>query len=522
MEVKNEKSNTQIDNHKPMIDYMPKGMRTKILLKLLKHSMSELQRDHRLARAVILSMIQNNCFDDDGGVEALRYVLMTFISEYIQCCNGRCHLDYMINRTNDDDPRPSHYCSDYGRSIKIIRLVIANGIELMSKEHSTVLVSFVHYLYDQCGWKEDESMVDLIGYDDDESIQHFDKPIRLLHQIIAGIGMKAFEDRNRLKTLLRWKYSTSTSADPSLLKQIDSIAKSHQLSMEALNRIAKTTLIRIPHDSITETIGSSLVRCFVLNSMDRFQHSLFRRQYGYNNRERSTNPLYVIPFDKDNFEFMTKENRYADSINNEFTMKKRRLNDIKEDFLDSCCLDEIEQDPIIQTIFLSGPSQEVQNIVKALFLSQIVDPQYSCGYGDFLVWCRLPVHIHDPMLYEHLANFPDYDDEVDFDDNGEEDITRRQLEFYDEEQNLLRGGKLQARYDFSLLLLKRVWAAPWNPKNHASFQTQFRDAVWTLLLCAHRYHLGSDIPLHVCSYLSRHWWPDDRIRMKTSQIFNDN
>jgi hypothetical protein len=94
----------------PLIETLPKGQRTKILLKLLKHSTSELQRDHRLGRAVLLAMIEYKCFDGEEGVEAFRYFMVTIQSEFIHDCDGACQ-----DREEDDDDSDTgvnHVCTD--------------------------------------------------------------------------------------------------------------------------------------------------------------------------------------------------------------------------------------------------------------------------------------------------------------------------------------------------------------------------------------------------------------------------
>lgn len=496
-----------------MIDEMPKGWRTKVLLKLLKHSMSELQRDHRLTRAVVLSMIDFSSFEGEGGVEAMRFFFITYLSEYIYDCDTNCHDRFLDEQEEDDemsDTGPSHYCKDYMNLQTTIELTIGHGIKLMTQEHANLLVGFVHHLYDSCGWEEKEHMKELIGYESDDTIRHGDKPLKLLFGIINGLGIKAYIDRCRLKTLLRWKYSTAGCDDPELSKEIYAIAQSHLLSVDALVSIGKTSLIRVPADSLTEFTTSRLVRNLVISSIDLIPHSDFTKSHVLTHHSLQSR------FIGHNFtgrnELLTNENRYSESINNAFAIRKRRLLDIKKSFLDSCSTDKLEDDDIIQKIFLSPPSKELQNVVRGLFLSQLVETDYSgCGYGDFLVWCRLPIHIYEPMLYEHIVNYPSNNNDSSDSDDDEFWNQDKRIPYFDEDGNQLSGVRLKAQYDFSLLLLKKVWAEPWKPQNHSSFQPSFREAVWALLLCAHRYHLGSDVPQLVCSFLSRNWWPDDRV-----------
>ena len=508
-----------------------KGLRTKVLLKLLKHSMSEIQRDHGLAQGVILSMIDNECFigDDDAGVEAMRYFLTTFLSEYIYNCDGECHERYIFNRNeidrdmndihNDDDddsknPKPTHYCNDYTHLLSKIKLTISDGIKYLTPGHSNMIVGFVVHLFNVAGWNEVDEMTDLMGYDDDDSILHNDKPHNFIFMLINGVGVKAYEDRFRLKTLLKWKFqsppsSSSLSTLKALEEEIQAVKESHLIAVNTLVEIGKVALMRLPADTVTERIGSRIVRFLVLSSIDLIPHERFHRSDCIPKHDVFIGDLFGEGIN----ESITNYNRYVDCMH-AFKMKKRRLHDITRTFLDFVDVAEIESDELISEVFLSPPSMELQNVVRALFLSQLVDVDYSgCGYGDFLVWCRLPIDIYEPMLYEHIVNYPsNYRDEGSDDDSDDSDEEDSKLKYYDDEGMRLQGGYLKARYDFSLLLLKQAWAEPWSFKNHSSYQPAFRDAVWTMLLCAHRYGMSSDIPNTICSYLSRSFWKDDRIR----------
>lgn len=104
----------------PCMESLPKGLRTKILLKLLKHSLSELQRDHRLARAVLLAMIEYKCFDGEQGVDAFRYFLMTIASEFIHGCDEECLERENEDDDEDDDVGLNHICPDVSRCLFFI------------------------------------------------------------------------------------------------------------------------------------------------------------------------------------------------------------------------------------------------------------------------------------------------------------------------------------------------------------------------------------------------------------------
>lgn len=120
----------------PLLETLPKGQRTKVLLKLLKHATSELQRDHRLARAILLTMIEYKCLDGEGGVEAFRYFLCTIQSEFIFDCDEAC-LDREEEEDVDVDDEShigvNHVCTD----VSIYLLVHHYAFSFM--RHSIVL-----------------------------------------------------------------------------------------------------------------------------------------------------------------------------------------------------------------------------------------------------------------------------------------------------------------------------------------------------------------------------------------------
>jgi len=95
----------------PLLETLPKGQRTKVLLKLLKHATSELQHDHRLARAILLTMIEYKCLDGEEGVEAFRYFLCTIQSEFIYDCDEACH-DREEDLDDESHIGVNHVCTD--------------------------------------------------------------------------------------------------------------------------------------------------------------------------------------------------------------------------------------------------------------------------------------------------------------------------------------------------------------------------------------------------------------------------
>lgn len=105
-----------------------------VLLQVLKHAMSDLQHDLRLARAVLLLIADSRLIDDDcstpqtetsRGLETLRRLLTVISSEYIHC-DGLCHERYFenggVNRGAPDgeiDDQASHNNEQDHESIEL-------------------------------------------------------------------------------------------------------------------------------------------------------------------------------------------------------------------------------------------------------------------------------------------------------------------------------------------------------------------------------------------------------------------
>jgi MYND finger len=79
-----------------------------------------------------------------------------------------------------------------------------------------------------------------------------------------------------------------------------------------------------------------------------------------------------------------------------------------------------------------------------------------------------------------------------------------------QDDHVLSNGEINARYDFTLLLLQRAWQAPWSPASHASFQPGFRDAVKAVALCTHSLGFPHETMMTICSFFNREWWDDSR------------
>jgi hypothetical protein len=113
-----------------------------ILLKVLKHALSDLQRELRLAQAVVLliadwklcddtkgracegtEVASNHGTDAIDGVDCLRRLLLIISSEYFSSCGGYCHEQYIANGAMSEEDSPNHYCSDVSHEATVCCLI---------------------------------------------------------------------------------------------------------------------------------------------------------------------------------------------------------------------------------------------------------------------------------------------------------------------------------------------------------------------------------------------------------------
>jgi len=488
------------------------GLRTKILLKLLKHSLSNLQRDHRLARAVLYSMIEFRCFDfgqdSKSGVDTLRYFLAVVHSESIRTCMAECHdpflnddenrdedgsdlesVDESFNESKDEVLRPDHYCQDWQEFESMIMTIFGFGIDFITNEHANVISAFAIQQYEAIGFIELDGGDELLGcWHDDFDVEY----LNLVTHIVIGVGVHAHTMRYRMKKMLQKAYSkTGGDNTPDVQAELKKLSSSYRNCMRILVDIGEQSLRRLPANEQTANLGGYIVCALVTMLSDEIPLSLNKLTpvSDYAGNQCKTKPLLINPM------------RYSDLITNASNQQSLRLEEVRKIVLTDCVVDS-ENDEIVRDVFLSPPPKDVQDVVRGLFLRQLVDTNISgCGYGDFLAWHRLSASPLDSMIYEHAMQFPE-----------DEDQQREGGWGLDEEETESHGGKkLVARYDFTVLMLNRAWNLPWSPSSNASFQLPFRQAIKTLALCTYRYGIPSAILVGLFEFIPRQWWPDDRI-----------
>ncbi|KAL3795637.1 hypothetical protein HJC23_002044 [Cyclotella cryptica] len=570
-----------------------------VLLRVLKHAMSDLQRDFRLARGVLL-LIADWCLCDDAynvrdssvnsrckaaeessettgeGIETLRRLLTIISSEYVHCA-GFCHEWYMENggdmhaaemnanqhhaarnahgdesidleETSDEDSdewdtsynaplndsraldSPTHYCYDWFQVLGSLSTVLAYGIPFMTQQHTSVICAFVlreiDYVIgvsdtDRPNKKEDtdngkgdaasektslnsrykgylKQNLFLLNNSDSDTRraaagqnEGWHRPsensgrqihINLLIAIVNGLRRHAIADRLRLERAFHNLNAVSDGStgdhDLGSSTLIERATASFNNCIEAIVDIGERVLLTLPTNSQTSLLGGLIVRAFLEAHIESEVLDTIGDDQLYLARDGNSHLRSII-----------EPLRYADAISN------ASVNPVW-DPSHSAKYDDKNVASVSQLI--GQPSQDVQDLVKGLFVRNLVDLRISgLGYGDFRVW--LPSYSQplapEPLLFHFSSNFP-----------------HLPLHWVrDEEGNDLDDAGISSRYDFTLLLFLREWNRPWSPKSHLSFSHPFRSAVRQLALCAHRFGVPSDIVALVNSFLPRSWWPDDRL-----------
>ena len=151
--------------------------RAMVLTKIVKHALSDLQKDHRLAQASVMLMAELRLFDDDNdaegntdgydaneggnnnGADTLARLLAIIASEYVYQCDWRCHERYVdaylqgggdevLEEDDDAVNPPTHFCSDWKGMVRTISTCISNGITFVTEAHAETIAGFILLEYD--------------------------------------------------------------------------------------------------------------------------------------------------------------------------------------------------------------------------------------------------------------------------------------------------------------------------------------------------------------------------------------
>jgi len=489
--------------------------RADILFNLLRHAMSDLQKDHRLASAILARMAKWKLLQS---VQYLRKVLSIIVAER-KVCNGQCYLD-------EDVDEPDHDCDQWKFFESIIPGMLSTGIEYFTLAHALTIAGIVQLYFDELNpaaaqleastveeavnpklkslkggddkrrtmlkqklylskHTYDDERSESDSDEDDEGISEYEER-DWIDEIVLGLGHHAVLSRRRITLCLdRLQNRTSIMCDSDVLAlEMEKSINSFYNCGKCLVYIGEASLRRLPNNPRVVGFCSRLVLCltqlFLEPNLDFYYYSRVYLRAGKS---------------------LIDPNRYADSIL-KATKNYRERHFPATSFLDEKCeYDRVTREVIENSVsFLRAPPhKDIQDLVWCMFTKDFVNTTSSrCGYGDIQTWWEIPVSPLDPLLFFYTCNVPEKELNAawEIDERGQE----------------LWHNELCARYDLSLVLLLCAWQAPWSIERHHSFQKPFRDAVRTLFLCANRIRMPTDIVSQICKYLRRDWWPDDRVQ----------
>ena len=493
----------------------------RLLLKLLRHALSEIQRDYKLAACVLSVMIRLRYPSD---VSVFRKILAIMDSEYC----------FPSDRNAEDfDEFHGALCFH----------IIHTGIINYTPEFDHCLSAFIRATFLQefpTLLPNDQSEESVIGKRKKllvravvaRQAEEFGErdvrntegkgqiPIRFVETLIRSLGARGFLER-----VFQFDHlDTTVGNDPPERKVLFRKGlESYENIVRTLVNIAHSVIQILPEGEryygIASEVVLSLCRCMrkeehfesFLGGIDKYSAYqtvgyISMEEHGKGGTER------LLPL------------RYAECITNStLNMMEKRLHRLQNKLQPQDSM-EFTRYAFLE-IFHGRPKQDVLDAVRGLFLRNLVDIRVSAvGYGDFLVLCDYEITPLDPMLDWYVSGlaslsywddgsssvffcftrlrteyaYPDEEGSDDDDDDDEESLdegdrpanwvadevcldwcgcayhslglTRSHICFklccFHQDGALLSYNDLRARNDLQLILLTRAWQAPWTPDTH--------------------------------------------------------
>lgn len=372
----------QIPQMQPLRMNLLPHERTTLYLRLLRHAMSELQRDYNLASSIIQRMCENQDLDDP---DVLRRFLIVFDGEFIAC----------------ENPCPQwlgedHSCMEWATVVDVLHAAVSRGISLITLQHATVLAAFVRasylnefgHLLDKKDTTNSEGFatkrktllkraVVALSYVDRTDSNRV--PIQLVVTLVRGLGSRAWLERRRLTAALR--------RDVVVEGQLRAYLDSYWNCIRSLVAMGEATVELLPSEAdCFEAIASEIVKNLAYAFLPEANVPDYRVQ------EESIE--YLKP---DAHPSLITPGRYSDCVANatdrwkRIAQLRRRVQVGGRDAL-ACALDVVRPD-------------DVREVIRSLFIRDMVNiRQAGLGYGDFLLWCGYEVHPLDPVLFWYVEN----------------------------------------------------------------------------------------------------------------------
>jgi hypothetical protein len=402
------------------IEHLPlvPAWRSDVLLRLFRHSLSELQRDYRLALAVAVTLFRYRDFDDVN-------VLCKFLAIY--------DLEFGPLYDVEDE------CMDMVPPVDPLRFerwffgfhihsMIGAGMLAVTRQHAVALSGFCWYAFDrEMGHLRSKSQLfapssvgDASGEPERMSFEEKQKrrvkryafkrsaeedndaaftsskkvPVGLILKIIRALGYRGVSEKQRLVKVI--------NGDPSNLPPEDVLLQaleSYSNCLLALVDIGEAAIKLLPTSDRFYNIASYLVFAFVQLLVD-------------GGEKLSFTPA-MPPSEMDDESDQHLPHYLADQLD---TLRGLRLSSSSR--FANCIADATNRESILKnpqaTSVVAGPDvifkidkilngrppDYVHDVVRSLFVRELVDVRVAgCGYSDFCLWCRFDCTPLDPALF---------------------------------------------------------------------------------------------------------------------------
>ncbi|KAL7560946.1 hypothetical protein ACA910_022434 [Epithemia clementina (nom. ined.)] len=530
-----------------------------LLLSLLKHSLSELQRDHMLAAAVLVRLALDQSLNH---VPTFQRILTILCSEYVLCTDFEC-----------DEPE-DHDCDLWKLFLEVVEAVLFHGPGfLITREHALSMAAFCRYSY----WREYGHLSDIATtmhvpnsssnnkqqqvnnsqqqspeqhalllkryllanrMEDNQDLEEpatdpeKQNPARLLLSLIRSWGRRGERELARIAFVLEiherqqeqlQQRNGEEDIQPQPSLSNESIARyldSYHNCVRSLVSVALASAQVLPKSERLYQIASTLIRaiasslihievpCPATGSKSLMDHdsTYYLGAPTFPQLEsivlslfRLANRIRQATELERAQNFRLQATTYTPGPGDDNT-KKDKDEDWSSLLLAAC-----------RKAVHGRPHENIREAVRMLFLRDAVYMSMAgMGYGDFVVWCRFRVQPLDLVMFYHDCNHimpddvdddeneddSDNDDDEDDSELDEEEEFKKPVAWAQNEDGVILAGELWCHFNFSLLAMVCAWREPWTPSSHMSFSSQYRTSAVTLALCLER-HCSTAMPKEV-------------------------
>ena len=455
-----------------------------LLLRLLRHSLSDLQRDFLLASAVVARMVHERSFDDVGVLHRYLCILSTHTVD----CLGPCVL------------QRDHICSELKTFCELQGLVFSYGISTFTREHAVTISGLVHAIFHH---HFGNMVMDAIGSEIAGTVAT-QRRREVLRREFVQTRLEIEDESNPGASLFaKFPFALAYLFSGIGRSRRDESLESQWNAIRSLASIATICLKLLPASLRFQVVSSHVVAA--LHQALRGDATIllsdpFRLAKAVQNRRRYRTELSVIE-------------RAGDGT--------------------------LSVDDAKLYLREGRPPQYILDVVRGLYVSDMVCLHLAkVGYVDFLVQCRYEVHPLDYALLWTFCAVPTapLDDTGNHEDPSDEaagwstdevcrrvcglrSIPIRSPKVFGSDpwhSQLSQDGKdlsvveLRAYHMCSVLALREVWYSPWCPDLHHTYQPAFQEAAKTVAMCFYRCNLPQVLVERVLSYLPRDGWSDPR------------